>query len=217
MATKDLARTVIEGGRSSFNRFDRRLSNAEVRAAWRVTQAMIMQSADADGVLYPLRRHVYRDFHDKLAPAERWLARQVGRPWNAVRSDLFARFDARTTAGHHILFDHLLADVNLGDPARDRWADFFVDAQGILRRARERHRYRARFVPLPEPKRVLEEWLAGRRIGERAPKLYWFVRTPTGRFRQHHALKDCETARFRDLPEWYRRELDVFLNPVWTE
>lgn len=218
MATKNLARTVIEGGRYYANGLDRRHSNAQVRAAWRVTQSMILHSADADGVLYPLRRHVYREFHDKLAPAERWLARQVGRPWNKVRSELFARFDTRTTAGRHILFDHLLADVNLGDPAIGRGADFFVDAQGILRPEPKRsYSIRSGFTPLPEPKRQLEEWLAGRRIGERAPKFYWFVRTPNGRFRQHHALTYGETARFHDLPEWYRRELDVFLNPAWTE
>lgn len=219
MATKNLARTVIEGGRYFHNSFDRRLSNAEERAAWRATQSAIMGSADTDCVLYPLRRQVYRCFRDKVRPAERWLGRQVGRPWDAVRSELFARFDARTTAGRHVLFDHLLTEVNLGDPASANYADFRVDEGGILRRARERRRYRnpQRFAPLPEPKRTLEEWLAGRRIGERTPKLYWFVPTPAGRFRQHHALSAADSRRFQALPEWYRQELDVFLHPILTE
>ena len=218
MSTKNLARTVIEGGRARYNRYFRRYSNAEERAAWRVTQSVIMHSADADCVLYPLRRPVYRSFHDKLAPAERWLARQVGRPWNKVRSELFARFDARTTAGRHVLFDHLLADVSLGDPALVNRADFTVDAHGILRHAPKRsYGFRQPFTPLPEPKRQLEEWLSGRRIGERAPKLYWFVPTPAGRFRQHHALSEAEVARFRALPEWFQRELDVFCSPAARE
>jgi hypothetical protein len=156
-----------------------------------------MHSADADCVLYPLRQPLGRQFHDKLAPAERWLLRQVGRSWNAVRSELFARFDARTTAGRHVLFDHLLADVNLGDPALSRRADFYVDAHGILRRAPKRSYGISRaFTPLPEPRRVLDTWLAGRGIGERAPELYWFLPTAAGRFRQHHALSEAEVAAF---------------------
>jgi hypothetical protein len=55
MSTQNLARTVIEGGRARLDHHLRRHSNAEERAAARVTQATIMQSADADCLLYPLR------------------------------------------------------------------------------------------------------------------------------------------------------------------
>src|SRR6186713_2975376 len=111
MATKNLARTVIEGGRSPGNTVDRRASNAAQRTRVRRVSGALLSGADADFAIYPMRKVVWREFNDKLGPAKRWLARQVGRPWNKARSDLFARFDVRTAPGRHIVFDHLLPEV----------------------------------------------------------------------------------------------------------
>lgn len=96
MATKDFSRTVIEGGRARFNCWERRRSHRVVRARERMALA---GGGDWDGVVIARRTPVWRAFADKLAPAERYLAAQVGRPWSKVRSELFARFDTRTTAG----------------------------------------------------------------------------------------------------------------------
>lgn len=60
-------------------------------------------------------------FRDKLAPAQRWLASQVGRPWDKVYSELRAQFDSRTIAGAHVVNDHMLGWVrrwNQPDPYR---------------------------------------------------------------------------------------------------
>jgi hypothetical protein len=55
MSTKNLARTVTDGGRARADRYLRRRSNTEERSAGRVTQVTIMHSADTDCMLYPLR------------------------------------------------------------------------------------------------------------------------------------------------------------------
>ena len=88
----------------------------------------------------PLRRpRVGKSFSDKLGPAQRWLLGQVGRPWSKVHAELTSRFDARTTAGRHILHDHLLRSVAVGEPESSaRWTrpQFVVDARGLLQTSR---------------------------------------------------------------------------------
>lgn len=210
MTTKNLARTVIEGGRSRYNRWERRYSNARERAHERVVSSNLLRTTDLDGAVYQPRKVVYRGFHDKLAPAERWLGSQVGRPWNKVRSELFARFDTRTTAGRHIVFDHLLRDVDAGGPVYWR-PDFVVDLHGILRPTTNyRRRPRAPREPLTESQNALEAWLAGRRVGERGEHCYWFLPTESGCFRQERRLSDDEAARWRSLPSWFRSSFDAF-------
>ncbi len=210
MSTKNLARTVIEGGRWHRNRWDRRYSNAQERAHERVVSTGLLTAVDLDGRLYPQRRVVYRGFSDKLAPARRWLASQVGRPWSKVRSELFARFDTRTTAGRHILFDHLLEEVSTGAPDSVSYADYAVDRHGILRPNPARRRRRsARRASLPEPASLLEAWLAGRRVGERGERLYWFVPTEFDAFRQANVLSETEAARWRSIPAWFRDNFDA--------
>src|SRR4051812_1474335 len=112
MATKNISRTVIEGGRRHYNSYARRASNSDHRAAERVFLRRIV--LDPNGALEPIRAHVAKDFYDKLAPAERWMRRQVGRPWNKIYAEIRARFDIRTTAGRHIVFDHMLRWVRRG-------------------------------------------------------------------------------------------------------
>jgi hypothetical protein len=132
MATKNLARTVIEGGRDGYSRFARRHSNSRERVAERQLSHEVRLRVEVDDVVYPMRRKVYRSFADKLSPGFRWLERQAGRPWDLVRSELFQRFDTRTTAGRHFLFDHLLPELE-----RHSWGyrvrRFYVDQHGILR------------------------------------------------------------------------------------
>src|SRR5262245_28648881 len=108
MSTKNLARTVIEGGRTNGSRWERRHSNGPVRAGTR--DALVRAAADSafDDLIVPCRKRVPRHFRDKLGPARRWLAAQTGRPWTDVLSDLLRLVDTRTTAGRHLLFDHML-------------------------------------------------------------------------------------------------------------
>ncbi len=132
MATKNLARTVIEGGRDGYSRFARRHSNARERSAERQLSHEIRLRTELDDIVYAPREKVYRSFADKLSPGFRWLERQAGRPWDRVRSELARRFDTRTTAGRHFLFDHLLPELERG-PWGYRVRRFYVDQHGILR------------------------------------------------------------------------------------
>jgi hypothetical protein len=139
MSRKNLSRTVIEGGRYRRNQFFRNESHSIERAnvrAWIDRVEVDLDEAEARAVAP--RPRVHRMFYDKLAPAMRWLDRQVGRPWNRVYSELCAKFDRRTIAGNHVVADHMLVVVFRGDlsRARNRERYFEVDPQGILRRGR---------------------------------------------------------------------------------
>ena len=142
MSTKNLGRTVIEGGRTHYYQFQRQHTNAVERANRHQLEHALVAGVDPENAVFVPRQPVYRDFADKLGPARRWLRSQVGRPWNKVRSELFARFDTRTTAGRHILFDHLLQEVR--EPQNHfelffRRREFWVSPHGILH-YRERRR-----------------------------------------------------------------------------
>lgn len=212
MSTKNLARTVIEGGRYRGNKFDRHRSNSIQRTREREVEHALCDRLDYDGALFPRRTPVYQAFMDKLGPALRWLRAQVGKQWNDVRSELFARFDTRTTAGRHILFDHLLAEVEDRSHRFFRQRDFFVDAGGCLRflHTKRPRRFRAR-ERLPERPEVIEGWLSGRRIATSGEHWFWFQQTRSGHFRQHQLLAADEVRRWLAIPAWYR----VILEERW--
>jgi hypothetical protein len=207
MSTKNLARTVIEGGRSSWNRWARRQSHGKHRAWQRAALDHLAAGGDPDALTIS-HLPVDRGFDDKLGPPRRWLARQVGRPWDLVRGELLRLFDTRTTAGRHIVFGHMLPWVQEMEEVRTFrcWSPFFVDRRGILREAAPLRPVYPRKVlaPLPRDERALEAWLGGRRVGERGPALFWFVLTDGGRYRQDRRLADEDVALWRSLPDWFR-------------
>jgi hypothetical protein len=211
MSTKNLARTVIEGGRHRYSKYQRRRSNtAERRRAHQLEHALAVKE-DPDRAIFEQRPPVYRDFADKLGPAQRWLRSQVGRPWNKVRSELFTRFDTRTTAGRHILFCHLLEDVDVESKRNPERCRFQVSAAGILHYVGRRQRFFSWYRPLarlPEPEGTIVEWLASRRVIEHGARAYWLLATPAGGFRQHHELSEAEARRFRALPDWFRQRFE---------
>ena len=114
MSTKNLARTIIEGGRHTGNKWDRRNSHAEERAALKnyMSEVTLDPSNYDEYDVEPIEP-IYKSFDDKLSPIYRWLHRQVGRLWDEVRSDISKTFDTRTTAGRHIVYDHLLNSVEV--------------------------------------------------------------------------------------------------------
>jgi len=219
MSTKNLARTAIEGGRYSGATFLCRYENHVVRAMTRTALTrMTAAGADTDDWVAPRARKIGRQFRDKLSPPERWLDAQVGRPWDLVRGELLSKFDPRTTAGRHIVFDHMLPWVRGPASPCDYRALFGVDAHGLLRRLPLR-RYWPRDVPapLPRPERELSAWLSGRRIGARDDVYFWFVPTARGGYRQHHRLDDRDAALWRSLPGWFQKCHDSFTAPHATQ
>jgi hypothetical protein len=178
VARRDLSRTVIEGGRARGNKDDRRASHGEERAYVREWLGRVAcDNTDADDTDPRPRRVVYKHFRDKLGPAKRWLASQVGRPWSNVFSDLCTRFDTRTIAGHHVVHSHLLGWVYRGDESQlidRRGFEFVVDAHGILRRGKwcGRSYYRMQAEAL--------QWAANRRAALTFRGWWWFRREAIG-------------------------------------
>lgn len=182
MATKNLARTIIEGGRARYNKFERRYSHRQERALARAYFSRASKQAEGfEALSIRERTKVYKGFDDKLGAPRRWLRSQVGRPWNKVRSEIFTRFNPRSLAGQHIIFDHLLEEVRVHEVVHWRaWRyDLYVDRHGILRAPPQEKRREQQ--PREQPGRrgatstEAQAWADGRRIAERGTELYWLV------------------------------------------
>ena len=210
MSTKKLERTVIEGGRTRWNKYERRHSHRSERARARAQKRRWVggvQDLDDGGIRR--REPVYKDFADKLGPAERWLLAQRGRPWRSVHSELMQTFETRSIAGRHIVFDHMLPgwseSFREGWRVSGRWR-FRVDAHGFLRA--EQLRWGHRGPRYPKIRAAIQAWLGRRRIALRGEVAYWLepVYPPetTGepahqRWRQAHPLDDAERRRLETL------------------
>lgn len=202
MSTKNLARTIIEGGRVKRNKWYRRNSHAENRAAVRnyVKEVTLDPENYEEYDVEPVE-HIYKEFDDKLGPIYRWLSRQVGRPWDEVRADVSKEFDTRTTAGRHIVYDHMLSSVQIGPETGHRYYsipgddtvsyskhDYYVDDEGILRKKRYlgRRNYRGyEKVPVIDTKR-LTNWLGSRVVGRVGDKFFWFMPVGKGKKQAHN-------------------------------
>jgi hypothetical protein len=211
VSTKNLARTVIEGGRASYNKYERRDSNTSFRAANRAYQSALRDPEIAWSRTAPARTQVGRSFADKLGPIRRWLDRACGRPWDEVRSDIFRNFDVRTLAGRHIVFDHLLAEVAIHPTPRRYVHDrYYVDARGVLRRSPRRRSRRPRTWLTRAETRALRTFAGDRKIRHLGSAYFWLEMTfayrwtknrgielhPTNRYRQTRRLTRTELARF---------------------
>lgn len=203
MSTKNLARTIIEGGRNKSNKWDRRNSHAEQRAAVRNYMSEVtLDPENYDEYDVEPTQHVRKEFDDKLGPIYRWLQRQVGRPWDEVRADVSKEFDTRTTAGRHIVYDHMLNSVQIGEepyryysrPPEDPLAsysdhDYYVDDDGILQKKRYlgRRRYRGDYEKVASiDTNRLANWLGDRCVGRVGDKFFWFVPVGKGKKYPHN-------------------------------
>lgn len=197
MSKKRLDRTVIEGGRDGSNKTDRYASHAEDRAHEKnyITDVMHDPENWYDYDIDPTRP-VRKEFSDKLGPMYRWLHSQVGRLWDDVRSEVVKVFDTRTTAGRHIVYDHLISSVEVTPDYRygrysrgpeDRTTsyyrnDFYVDDSGILCIKTLIPRNADKKVPAYDTNQ-LANWLSGRVVGKMGNKYFWFV--PVGKGKKH--------------------------------
>ena len=204
MSRKNLSRTVIEGGRYHRNQYQRRHSSRAERATTRTWLDRVdVDPEEAEYSAPPERERVSRQFYDKLAPAKRWLASQVGRPWNKVYQDLCTTFDRKTIAGNHVV-EHILDWVQIGIALQhtfSRRSDFIVDAHGILRRG---ELYGQSLAKL---RKAVFVWTQGRRA-MKASGIWWVRVSGSGEacvahpcHERHYALVDGTTylARYHEL------------------
>lgn len=195
MATKNLARTAIEGGRIGSNKWDRRYSHKETRS----DQKSYLHDVSKDIENYyeydiEETRHVRKEFNDKLNPMYRWLESQIGEPWDEVHSKAIKEFDTNTTAGRHIVYDHLFSSVEIvPDPYRLKYYrqtdnpftsysqhDFYVDDNGILCK-RQYISYKKQYKIPHFNTCQLVNWLNGRVVGKVGKKLFWFIPADTNK------------------------------------
>jgi len=162
MATRNLARTVVEGGRSSFSKMSRRARNRRERR---------LRFDEEGNVFGKARRTEYRGFADRLAPLQRWLGRHVGHGWSNVYREFCERHDRRTMKGWH-LADHLLFMVDKG---RFSGGPFFVDGRGILRVRPRRPRWSSPSTHAGEMR--ARAWAAGRRVIVHGEAAFWTAKT----------------------------------------
>ena len=215
MAPKNLARTVIEGGRTNYHKFERRRLTRCDRHRSRVLARLAARDHDEACVFLP-RQTLSRWHFDRLSAAERWLGSFVGQPWNAVRAKMARNFDTKTVAGQHIVFDHLLPSVKGSGSARTQHALYEVDRGGVLRACPRqwplRAKYRAALLERRAQAKALL-WLDGRRVGRRGAHLFWFE--STGRFthetafRQTRKLDPAETRRWLALQSGVQQRLSM--------
>jgi hypothetical protein len=118
MSTKNLARTIIEGGRWSGSKWLRNQQNRHNRRRFRNWLDSSIEFDDDPGEWLP--RHAGDRKHrediwgqnDKIHPIYRWVDSQVGRYWDDVYSDLCRRFDRRNLAQRHVIVDHVIGNVH---------------------------------------------------------------------------------------------------------
>lgn len=137
MSKKNIARTAIEGGRVESNKFQRRQSNQLERKATRRLMHRAVTDLDClDDRCFPQREPVRKEFADKLSAPYRWLGKHgAGKTAHEIRGMLLARFDTRSLAGRHLVFDHLMPTKY-----RERWEIYagrnYVTQDGqLVRRA----------------------------------------------------------------------------------
>jgi hypothetical protein len=162
MATRNLARTIIEGGRH----FDAKRNRKE-----RVRKVRRMRF-DSEGNVIGREPTLTIEcvYHfDRLKPLTRWLRSNVGRPWTQVYREICALADGRTEKGWHMR-DHVRSDVDHRWPWAPR--DFYVDAHGFLRH-RQTPRTRYRWTHLTRQRQAAFDWAAGRRVVVSGSVLFW--------------------------------------------
>jgi hypothetical protein len=150
MSTKNLARTVIEGGRSNHDKYNRRISLREFRNNnRRYCYAVKVGAIDFEEEFEPERVWNYRfrdEIHaDKTSPCTGFLISRAGRVWDDVVSEIVKRFDTNTLPGRHIVYEHLVNRVERPESPRylriwflDGGPKFWVDDKGILHHNPER-------------------------------------------------------------------------------
>lgn len=176
MATKNLSRTVIEGGRRGWSKYERRHFTRQDRVAARRFIYCLKHDLDLwNEQVLPLRKKAYKEFNDRLGPCYRWLHSRVGKNWNETHAILFQKFDTQTTAGRHIVFSHLLKAVqSVDDRHHPIISEYLIDTEGTLIYRPRRKRYRhERILKSYEPD--VSKWLNARRIIQHGNILFWLV------------------------------------------
>lgn len=186
MATKHLARTVLEGGNTEKYRCARKRQNAWIRRQGRAFAQQCLRDPEVyweQSVPAVKRRTDVWDRHTKkLRPVWRYLTSRVGRSWSEVYREIRQRFDDRTLVSHQVVHRHLLGEVAPEQDLHRTYDRCLVDADGILRERPRPWRRSRRYQQPSVTQAELDVWLDGRVAAAVGDAVFWFV--PTGGTRQ---------------------------------
>jgi len=146
MATKDISRSAVEGGRYKGNRDDRNESHRQERSRTKVWLDNVRFDIEAAEDSDPVPRNkVHKGFTDNLGPCWGWLASRCGERWDDVHSLLARTFDTRKLSAWHIVNQHMLTEVEGAGTTSDalgfyRSQRFFIDDEGLLQDRGKRYR-----------------------------------------------------------------------------
>ncbi len=181
MATRNISRSALEGGRRNYNKYERRQSNSQERARLKVWLSSVDFDSEFSERRAPkARRPVRKEFTDKLAPCWGWLASRCGRPWNSVHSELRKTFDTRKLSSWHIVHQHMLKNISGAGTDWDgyKWITqrFVIDEEGILRDRGKDYRNRTNSYTGPTLGEARES-AAGRAVShnEKTGEVRWSV------------------------------------------
>ena len=173
MATKDLSRSAVEGGRANYNKYERNESHRHEHSRTKVWLDAVRFDIEAAEDSDPVpRNHVSKGFTDKLGPCWGWLRSRCGQPWAEVFSELASAFDTRKLSAYHIVNQHMLSEVEGAGTTSDALSRyqaqrFFIDDDGLLRDRGKRY-YRSRYqsdYKGPSEAQALA-WARGRKVRE---------------------------------------------------
>ena len=144
MATRNLSRTIIEGGRYASERWMQRKETKKERIAVKRHLHSVGNIAESYDAWIPFERRSWRPSqNDRLNPLKRFLTSHVGEYWNDVHALLHKRYDMRTIKGYHLIHDHAVGPLGYVDvdPTAYRWwrrfrNELYVDMEGVLRQHR---------------------------------------------------------------------------------
>ena len=117
---EDMAKVVTERPRS-----DRSGARIRKRRKRRQNNRQDFESAPFRESTGRHRQYGYeaKEFDDHLAPLRRYLAAQVGRPWDKVFSEICEHLDIKGLAGYHVVKQHLPYEVE---------TKAYIDDDGII-------------------------------------------------------------------------------------
>ncbi len=179
MATKNLAKTVIEPGRTSRSKYARQcLRRRDRREAKHFCyNALTLLDFEELGATPRRGRKGYSfDQDDKIGPAMKWLFSKIGQPWDDVFSELSTKFRQRGIALSHVVDEHMLDWVEIKETHKRFTLHYFkVDDNGILQTG-ERWQEKKFSWAKPKPKydrENVQDWADNRRVVIHSDHCYW--------------------------------------------
>lgn len=196
MATKNLARSILEPGKEGSYKWEKKYSHRERRSAERTyLHKAKLFGADVDDfdIVDPIPQNMgYKVGQgDNLEPLKRYLYSNVGRPFDEVLSELHARHDTRTMEGWHLFgYQSAANHGHLWDYVHycPRYPEICVDdhyyyGKDKLRTADESHQHYGRpefFVPpngiLSVGEKVTPSWKRKRPYQKPTYDVTWSMR-----------------------------------------